>query len=196
MKCGPGAEMPTHTRPTSEETRRLSALSHHREEEHDSRKPLPSRMAAMVQQASSQCHCSHPQLPPKHGLHIRCRLHSPTSSLVWIVLSFWPRPSDEKLSRPRLVHGREDSYQMRDARRLTMAPPPRACGTPSGRPRKSVTLTPFLTSNWAANEPAGPAPTIKTSKSFICVNTNHRCRKLQRRRSFLGASSAFSASLR
>src|SRR6476661_1917903 len=123
MKCDPDAEMPTHTRPTSEETRRLSALSHHREAEHDSRKPPPSRTEAMVRQASSQCHCSRHQLPLKHGLHIRCLLHSLTSSLVPIVLSFWQRPSHEKLWRPRLPHGREDSYQMRDASRLRMARP-------------------------------------------------------------------------
>src|ERR1043166_5360111 len=123
MKCDPDAEMPTHTRPTSEETQRLSALSHHWEEEHDSRKPLPSRSVAMVQPASSQCHCSRHQLPPKHGLHIRCRLHSLMSSLVPIVLSFCQRPSHEKLRRPRLAHGREDSYQMRHASRLRMARP-------------------------------------------------------------------------
>ena len=44
---------------------------------------------------------------------------------------------------------------------------PHAFGSPAGRPSNSATLTPARASRSAANDPAGPAPTMTTSKDFI-----------------------------
>src|SRR6185369_483766 len=50
---------------------------------------------------------------------------------------------------------------------FAVTPPPQAFGVPSGRPSNSATFAPPRASNSAANDPAGPAPTMSTSYGFI-----------------------------
>src|SRR6185295_2247371 len=59
---------------------------------------------------------------------------------------------------------------------LAVTPPPHGFGSPSGRPSNSATRKPCFASNSAANEPAGPAPTIRSSKlSMVEAGTHDRC---------------------
>src|SRR6185436_16673277 len=52
---------------------------------------------------------------------------------------------------------------------FAVTPPPQALGSPSGRPSNKATRAPPNASRSAANEPAGPAPTIKTSNGLVVI---------------------------
>src|SRR6185436_4675081 len=52
---------------------------------------------------------------------------------------------------------------------LAVTPPPQALGSPSGRPSNKATRAPPDANRSAANEPAGPAPTINTSNVLLSI---------------------------
>src|SRR5207302_7416961 len=61
---------------------------------------------------------------------------------------------------------------------LAVTPPPQAFGSPFGRPSNKATRAPPRASRSAANEPAGPAPTINTSNCLVVIGLDRKSTRL------------------
>src|SRR5205085_6255980 len=73
-------------------------------------------------------------------------------------------PAGEYISTSSTVRPAASSSCGQAFKAFEVTPPPQAFGSPGGRPSNKATRRPARAKRSAANEPAGPAPTISMSK--------------------------------
>jgi hypothetical protein len=79
-------------------------------------------------------------------------------------------PAGEHISTSETMRPPASSRNGQAFRAFDVTPPPHAFASSAGRPSKSATRAPPRASLSAAKEPAGPAPTINTSKISSLLN--------------------------